>query len=76
MPNCRVAEGPLRFFLPDAAGFILDFPSTTFLEALLTEKPIFILFGSALDSFGSRGPKRSLPDGPWCVMALRNLRFN
>jgi hypothetical protein len=42
MPNCRVAEGPLRFFLPDAAGFILDFPSTTFLEALLTEKPIFI----------------------------------
>lgn len=41
--NCRVVEGaPLSSLLPKAGGFILDFPSTTLLEALVTERPIFI----------------------------------
>ena len=38
----------MRFFLPEAAGFIFDFPSTTFLEALSTDKPIFICLNPRL----------------------------
>src|SRR5205814_139441 len=41
--NCRLIEGvPLQYLLSEMGGFIFDFPSTTFLETLLTEKPIFI----------------------------------
>lgn len=41
---CRVVDNvPLTRLIPEAEGFITDFPSTTLLEMLMTDKPVFLL---------------------------------
>jgi hypothetical protein len=42
LENCIVITADLKVLLPVADFFITDYPSTTFLEMLVTEKPILV----------------------------------
>lgn len=55
--KCTIKEGPFQNSLFDADLFIFDFPSTGFLYACLTDKPIFVLCETGVSGFTAENLK-------------------